>query len=226
MHFDAKFQLHIFSMNELLTDVIDRTQSEIIEMQARENQLQEEQEAASQQISQLREEIQLKYHHQSKIELEIVEVCARQRELKSKLVKLLTMANVVGNLRELLDRIKNDSTLIELFHTSVGQNERHLKPSSGFDLDKIRSSLPNTDAIYQVLSNTYRDTYQACQGYQVENMDVVWCTLAFIAFGRSLYRKFTRNYGFDEQSYANEKLLINTAWDVRCQYLNSFAKTA
>lgn len=125
----------ILFMNQLLTDIIARTQSEIIEIQTRENRIEEEQKSTSEKITKLREKIQQEYHQQTKLELEIVELLGRERELKSKLVKLLNIASVADNLNELIEKIKSDRSLMELFYTSINENERELK-SLKFNRDR------------------------------------------------------------------------------------------
>jgi chromosome segregation ATPase len=131
----AKFLLHNFMMNQLLTDVIDRTQSEIIKIQSRENNLEAEQQTIAKKITELREKIQQSYHQQTQMELEIVELLGRERELKTKLVKLLSIANVTESLNELVEKIQNDRSLMELFYTSINTRDRELK-SLKFNRDK------------------------------------------------------------------------------------------
>ena len=86
-------------------------------------------------------------------------------------------------------------------------------------IDEIRKALPNAERIYQKLVANYLEEYKTYQNYIVDGLDVIWYAVAFIAFGRSSYRKMGFKYHPDLDGSERAMQLINTAWSISQKHL-------
>ena len=86
-------------------------------------------------------------------------------------------------------------------------------------IDEIKEALPNAERIYQKLVANYLEEYKTYQNYIVDGLDVIWYAVAFIAFGRSSYRKMGFKYHPDLDGSERAMQLINTAWSISQKHL-------
>jgi chromosome segregation ATPase len=87
-------------------------------------------------------------------------------------------------------------------------------------LETIKAALPNAEAIYKQMVAHYLEQYQAYQNFIVDELDLIWCSLAFVAFGRSSYRKLSLKHHPDLEGSNSAMQLINTAWEISQDYLS------
>lgn len=88
-------------------------------------------------------------------------------------------------------------------------------------IDEIRQTLPNAEKIYQKLVANYLEEYKTYQNFIVDGLDVIWYAVAFIAFGRSSYRKMSFKYHPDLDGSERAMQLVNTAWAISQKYLGA-----
>lgn len=81
-------------------------------------------------------------------------------------------------------------------------------------IDQIKQTLPNAEKIYQQLVAGYLEEYKTYQNYIVDGLDLIWYSVAFIAFGRTAYRKMSFKYHPDLDGSERAMQLINTAWSI------------
>jgi uncharacterized protein (DUF3084 family) len=86
-------------------------------------------------------------------------------------------------------------------------------------IDEIKKTLPNAEKIYQKLVANYLEEYKTYQNYIVDGLDMIWYAVAFIAFGRSSYRKMGFKYHPDLDGSERAMQLVNTAWSISQKYL-------
>ena len=86
-------------------------------------------------------------------------------------------------------------------------------------IDEIKEALPNAEKIYQQLVAGYLEEYSTYQNYIVDGLDLIWYAVAFIAFGRSSYRKMSFKYHPDLDGSEWAMQLINTAWSISQNFL-------
>jgi ABC-type transporter Mla subunit MlaD len=85
-------------------------------------------------------------------------------------------------------------------------------------IDEIKQALPNAEKIYQQLVADYLEEYKIYQNYIIDGLDLVWYAVAFIAFGRTCYRKMGFKYHPDLDGSEMAMQLINTAWSISQNY--------
>ncbi|MEM6614415.1 MAG: molecular chaperone DnaJ, partial [Cyanobacteria bacterium P01_C01_bin.72] len=88
-------------------------------------------------------------------------------------------------------------------------------------IDEIKAALPNAERIYQKLVANYLEEYKTYQNYIVDGLDVIWYAVAFIAFGRTSYRKMGFKYHPDLDGSERAMQLVNTAWSISQKYLGN-----
>ena len=81
-------------------------------------------------------------------------------------------------------------------------------------IDEIKQALPNAEKIYQQLVANYLEEYTTYQNYIVDGLDLIWYAVAFIAFGRPIYRRMGFKYHPDLDGSEMAMQLINTAWSI------------
>jgi hypothetical protein len=86
-------------------------------------------------------------------------------------------------------------------------------------LEKIKAALPNAESIYKQMVARYLEQYQTYQNFIIDELDLIWCSLAFVVFGRSSYRKLSLKYHPDLDGSERAMQLINAAWEISQDYL-------
>ncbi len=89
---------------------------------------------------------------------------------------------------------------------------------SKLTIAKIKAALPNAEQIYRQMVARYLEQYQAFNNLIVDELDVIWCSVAFIAFGRSSYRQLSFKHHPDLNGSELAMQLINTAWEISQDY--------
>lgn len=98
--------------------------------------------------------------------------------------------------------------------------DSHSYADYSITIDEIRAALPNAERIYQQLVAGYLEEYRTYQNYIVDGLDLIWYAVAFIAFGRSSYRKMGFKYHPDLDGSDMAMQLINTAWSISQNFVN------
>lgn len=91
-------------------------------------------------------------------------------------------------------------------------------------IDEIKEALPNADKVYQQLVANYLEEYKTYQNYIIDGLDLTWYAVAFVAFGRSSYRKMSFKYHPDLNGSEMAMQLINTAWSISQNFLGDAQK--
>lgn len=94
-------------------------------------------------------------------------------------------------------------------------------PDSELTIAQIKAALPNAERIYRQMVARYLEQYQIFQNLIVDELDVIWCSVAFIAFGRSSYRQLSFKHHPDLDGSDLAMQLINTAWEISQDYLKN-----
>lgn len=97
---------------------------------------------------------------------------------------------------------------------------RHNYADYSITIDEIKKALPNAEKIYQQLVAGYLEEYKTYQNYIVDGLDLIWCAVAFIAFGRPSYRKMGFKYHPDLDGSDMAMQLINTAWSISQHFVD------
>ena len=92
-------------------------------------------------------------------------------------------------------------------------------PLATLTLQHIKTVLPNAELIYKHLIAHNLEKYQTYQNLIIDELDVIWCSVAFIAFGRTAYRQLSFKHHPDLNGSAEAMQLINTAWEISEEYL-------
>lgn len=127
------------------------------------------------------------------------------------------------------DNEKNEDNEKRLFNLSIlNLNQEESKPSEeepsdyadySITIDEIKQALPNAEKIYQQLVAAYLEEYKTYQNFIVDGLDLIWYAVAFIAFGRSSYRKMSFKYHPDLDGSEMAMQLVNTAWSISQNFL-------
>lgn len=228
-----------------IVDTITTMQSQLKEIEAKEEQNQQEQAAINQSIQELEQELQQKYQRQSELDREAIELYRQTEELKTKLAKLEKIANFYQQFQELEAECQDNQELLHTLYSSLSITKAQdtltgaIAQSSTSDTDnhrdreyspikieQIKAALPNAERIYQQILAHYLEQYQIYQNLIVDELDLIWCSLAFVTFGRSSYRKLSLKYHPDLAGSDHAMKLINTAWEISQDYLSRINATA
>ena len=218
-------------------------QLEQIELQERANQ--QEQASVSHRILDLETELQQQQQRRDRLDREALKLYTQAEELRPKLNKLKRIANLSKEFLELHTECQDSEDLLNTLYSSFSSasieiNKEILlnsplfqqnQPSNSattenqnysqysISIDEIKDALPQADKIYQKLVARYLEEYQTYQNYIVDGLDLIWYAVAFIAFGRSAYRKMSFKHHPDLDGSQRAMQLINTAWSISQSYL-------
>ena len=225
---------------------IAQLQSQLKEIQSKEEANQQEQAKTSQRILELEAELQQKLQHRDRLDEEAIKLYSQVEELKPKLDKLKRIANLSKEFLELHTECLGSEDLLSTLYSSVSaesiedniqalNNLPTLEPPDKtqsndysqytINIEEIREALPNAEKIYQRLLGKNLDEYKTYQNYVVDGLDLLWYAVAFIAFGRSAYRKMGFKYHPDLDGSERAMQLINTAWSISQKFINDSDKT-
>ncbi|MEL6500357.1 MAG: molecular chaperone DnaJ [Cyanobacteria bacterium J06623_1] len=228
-------------INETMAQI--KSQLELIERHEQENQ--QEQAQVTELILNLESELEQWHKRRNELDEEAIRLYTQAEELKPKLDKLERIANLSKEFLELHNECQDSEDLLSTLYSSVSaesaaENHQSLlnsplfkqKPNSAappaspadyaqysITIDEIKEALPNAERIYQKLVANYLEEYKTYQNYIVDGLDVIWYAVAFIAFGRTSYRKMGFKYHPDLDGSERAMQLINTAWSISQKYL-------
>ncbi len=226
-------------------EMIAQIEAQLKEIAAKEEANQKEQAIISQKIKELEANIQQQYRRQNQLDQEAIELFNQSEKLKFKLAKLNKIANLAQNFQELAEECQDNQELLSTLYSSLsntavigGQQQapQEMLPKNnnavinleedlnqGFQLgiESIKAKLPNAEKIYQKLVASYLEEYHTYQNLIVDDLDLVWCAVAFIAFGRDCYRQMSLKHHPDLDGSERSMQLINKAWEISQEYLKS-----
>ncbi len=226
-------------------EMIAQIEAQLTEIAAKEEVNQTEQAIINQNIEELEAQIQQQYSRQNQLDQEAIELFNQSEQLKVKLAKLKKIANLARNFQELAEECQDNQELLSTLYSSLsnkaiggGQQEitQELIPQNGnavinleedlnktvqLSIDDIKAQLPNAEKIYQKLVASYLEQYHMYQNLIIDDLDLVWCAVAFIAFGRDCYRQMCRRHHPDLAGSEQAMQLINSAWEISQEYLKS-----
>ncbi len=234
-----------------LNDLIAQIQSQLKELADREKANQKEQEVTTERIKILETEIKEQYNRQSQLDDEAINLYSQGEELKTKLAKLTKIAALAEEFKVLRAECQDNQDLLQTLYSSISllaeaehieidrqeilnddrenkeeqQQQQDSKDESvTLTLHNLRTVLPDAEAIYKQLLSSNLEKYQTYQNLIIDELDVIWCSVAFIAFGRSAYRQLSFKHHPDLNGSEEAMQLINTAWEISEEYLANTAK--
>lgn len=152
---------------------------------------------------------------------ELAAECQEDRELLHALY--LSVAKEAGNINSIPERVtdnqeKSSTNSSELKNQLNDSKQSNNARDSKLTIAKIKAALPNAEQIYRQMVARYLEQYQAFQNLIVDELDVIWCSVAFIAFGRSSYRQLSFKHHPDLNGSDRAMQLINKAWEISQDY--------
>ena len=226
-------------------EMIAQIEAQLQEIAAKEEANQKEQAIISQKIEELEATIQTQYSRRNQLDQEAIDLFNNSESLKAKLTKLKKIADLAQDFQELAEECQDNQELLSTLYSSVsnkvlagektqivqelipGNNsavinlEEDLNQAVKLTIDKIKDKLPNAEKIYQKLVASHFEQYRIYQNLIVDELDLVWCAVAFIAFGRDSYRQMSRKHHPDLAGSEQAMQLINTAWEISQEYLKA-----
>ena len=205
-----------------VTEIIVDLEAKLQEWQKRRNELDEEALKLYTQAEELRPKLDKleRIANLSKEFLELHNECQDSQDLLSTLYSSISTSSVEDDngqvlLNSPLFKQQPDGTVPPITPETPPKDYSEYSIS----IDDIRDALPNAERIYQKLVANYLEEYKTYQNYIVDGLDVIWYAVAFIAFGRSSYRKMGFKYHPDLDGSERAMQLINTAWSISQKHL-------
>jgi chromosome segregation ATPase len=238
-------------MNLIETIAYIQSQLKQIEIQQEDNQ--REQASTNLRIEELEAEIKQQYKRQSELDSEAIELYTKAEEFKTKLERLTRISSLSQEFEQLQRECKDNQELLETLYVSIfesaernkylrisiedltsSEDDRSPPKKSSIDIsdtinpevtiENIREKLPDAEQIHQQLSEWYSEKFEVYDRCTIDNMSVAWYSVAFIAFGRSLYYRLSRKHHPDMAGSDGAMQLINAAWEVSEDYLSGMAE--
>jgi DNA repair exonuclease SbcCD ATPase subunit len=213
-------------------EIIARIESELKEIELQEQTNQKEQIELIQNIEQLKQEIAERIQRQSELDREALELCRRGEELREKQAKIAKIQSLSANFHDLQTEFQGHQDLLATLYSSVSAIagfEAHLNPQDRDEsreeleitIETIKAKLPQAERLYQKLVAENLEQYHTYQNMIISGLDLIWCAVGFIAFGKESYKKMSLKHHPDRQGSEQAMQLINTAWEITQDYLNS-----
>ena len=196
-------------------------------------------------IEQLNREIEEKYRRQSELDREALDLCRLSEELQDKQQKISKIqsfsaefqglkAEFAGN-QDLLNTLYSSLSAVANFNGSLNleNSSTNLFESDQTDIpedeieeftlniETIKANLPQAEKLYQQLVAKNLEQYHTYQNLIVNELDLIWCAVAFVVFGKESYRKMSLKYHPDLQGSEQAMQLINTAWEISQEHIKS-----
>jgi hypothetical protein len=221
-------------------ELVEQIKLQLQEIAIREAQNQQEQAVTKKRVEQLEREIQQQYRRQSQLDNEAIELYRQSEELKVKLDKLHRIVILSQEFQNLQAECQDNQELLQILYSSISRElpekvssieETEIKfpkqdntdtvLDSPLTIATIKTALPNAEQVYKKLLARYLSQYHVFQNSIVDELDLIWWSVAFIAFGRSFYYKLSLKHhpDLDGSQYAMQ--LINTAWEISQDYINN-----
>lgn len=223
-HYEAENQQEQAQVTELILNL----ETELKQWQRRRDELDEEALKLYTQAEELKPKLNKleRIANLSKDFLELHYECQDSQDLLSTLYSSISAESNQSNSQALLnsplfkEQVK-DQTATPPSLESPAQNYAQYT----ITIDEIKQALPNAEKVYQKLVANYLEEYKTYQNYIVDGLDVIWYAVAFIAFGRSSYRKMGFKYHPDLDGSERAMQLVNTAWSISQKYLGDSPTT-
>jgi predicted ATP-dependent protease len=238
-------------MNLIETIAYIQSQLQHIELQQEENR--RDQAETSLRIEELEAEVKQQYKRQSELDSEAIELYTKAEEFNTKLERLTRISSLSQEFEQLQKECKDNQELLETLYVSIfesAERNKYLRISiqdlaSSEDnqisekksslnisdtltpevtIEHIREVLPDAEQIHQQLSEWYSEKFEVYNHCLIDNMTVAWYSVAFIAFGRSLYYRLSRKHHPDMDGSDGAMQMINAAWEVSEDYSSSMAE--
>ena len=226
-------------------EMIAQLEAQLKEIATKEEANQKEQAIINQKIKDLEGRIQKQYSRQNQLDQEAINLFNQSEQLKVKLAKLKKIASLAQNFQELAAECQDNQELLSTLYSSLSnkaliggqqnipqelipQNnnavinlEEDINQGIKLSIEDIKAQLPHAEKIYQKLVASYLEQYHTYQNMIVDDLDLIWCAVAFIAFGRNCYRQMSFKHHPDLAGSELAMQLINTAWEISQEYLKS-----
>ena len=228
------------------TEIIEQIKSQLEEIEKKEKANQTEQAEIHQQIEQLTknlEQLQLeiaeKYQRQSELDSEAIELCRLGDELRDKQEQITKIQSFSAEFQDLQTEFQDNPDLLDTLYSSisaVAMVDKSLSSSSKneltdisaestdspfFNIETIKAKLPNAERLYQKLVAQNLEQYHTYQNLIIDGLDLIWCAVGFVAFGKESYKQMSFKYHPDRQGSEQAMQLINTAWEITQTHLQS-----
>jgi chromosome segregation ATPase len=231
-----------------IMETIAQIKSQLKQVELQEQTNQQEQAKINQRLVELETELQQQQQRRNQLDQEALRLYTQAEELKFKLGKLERIASLSKEFLELHEECQDNQDLLNTLYSSVStkqeDNQETTSNSSTFNqnpvepdfsevkqnnddfkytitIDEIKQALPNAEKIYQQLVAGYLEEYKTYQNYIVDGLDLIWYAVAFIAFGRTSYRKMSFKYHPDLDGSERAMQLINTAWSISQNFVSN-----
>lgn len=236
-----------------INETMAQIESQLKQIERHEQENQQEQAEVTGLILNLETELEQLHKRRNELDQNALRLYTQAEELKPKLDKLERIANLSKEFLELHNECQDSEDLLSTLYSSVSaesaeENNQALLNSPLFQqqpqasppvqtpptdysqysitIDEIRDALPNAERIYQKLVANYLEEYKTYQNYIVDGLDVIWYAVAFIAFGRTSYRKMGFKYHPDLDGSERAMQLVNTAWSISQKYLGDSSNSS
>ena len=230
------------------TDIINQIEAQLKDIQAQERSNQEEQAQVTQRIEELKLGIETMCHRQSELDQEALELCRLGEELKEKKRKIARIQSFSSDFQDLQAEFQGNQDLLDTLYSSISavavpdpnfdpntpvtnspetQPQNNVRPEQleseelELSIATIKSQLPHAERLYQKLVAKHLEQYHTYQNLIVNGLDLIWCSVAFAVFGKEAYRKMSLRYHPDQNGSDLAMQLINTAWEISQQHLES-----
>jgi hypothetical protein len=235
-----------------INETISQIRSQLAKIELHEAENQQEQAQVTELILNLETELKQWQRRRDELDEEALKLYTQAEELKPKLNKLERIANLSKDFLELHYECQDSQDLLSTLYSSISAEsnqsnsqallnsplfkEQSVTPAPSeapgqnyaqysITIDEIKQALPNAEKVYQKLVANYLEEYKTYQNYIVDGLDVIWYAVAFIAFGRSSYRKMGFKYHPDLDGSERAMQLVNTAWSISQKYLGDSPTT-
>jgi DNA repair exonuclease SbcCD ATPase subunit len=236
-----------------INETITQIKSQLAQIEHHEAENQQEQAQVTELILNLETELKQWQRRRDELDEEALKLYTQAEELKPKLNKLERIANLSKDFLELHYECQDNQDLLSTLYSSISTESNQSNSQAILDsplfkeqtatpspsatpaqnyaqysitIDEIKQALPNAEKVYQKLVANYLEEYRTYQNYIVDGLDVIWYAVAFIAFGRSSYRKMGFKYHPDLDGSERAMQLVNTAWSISQKYLGDFPTTS
>lgn len=242
-------------------EMIDQLNSELKELSEQEQANQQEQadlaqsiKQLSQEIERLQKEIEQKYHRQSELDNEALELCRRYEELEDKKAKIDKIQSFSVEFQDLQSEFQGNEDLLKTLYSSISAiavptasnfeslsvfpEEASFNPNNSAQAETqsppdevdsepvttiplIKQKFASAEKLYQKLVAGNLDKYHVYQNQILDGLDLIWCSVGFVAFGKNLYKKMCLKYHPDLSGSEQAMQLINTAWEIAQDYVKA-----
>ena len=242
-------------------EILDQLNSQLEEVSEQEQANQQEQadlaqsiEQLSQEIEHLQKVIEQKYHRQSELDREALDLCRRYEALEEKKEKISKIESFSAEFKGLQSEFQDNEDLLNTLYSSISaiavpaasdfdspsvfpeeensqtnNNSQTESLTSDHPPDSepattilsIKQQLPSAERLYQKLVAKNLDKYHVYQNQILDGLDLIWCSVGFVAFGKNLYKQMCLKYHPDLSGSEQAMQLVNTAWEIAQEHVKA-----